>query len=472
MEMAGRTNPVIGSFSPAQMNARVFFLRKNAVSGITYPLHSMKKLLITGGKPLKGEVRITGAKNAASKMIIAALLTEDEVILENVPQQQETAIACELIKMLGATIEVNDHTLKIRVAKIASTSAMQLSRKNRLAILALAPLLNRAGEGYVPTLGGDKIGPRPVNFHLDALEKMGAKIETDADGYRASVAGRLTATLIDLPYPSVGATETAIFAGVLAKGRTVIRNAAIEPEIVEIIMMLQKMGAIIQMGAGRYIEITGVEKLHGCTHHILPDRMEAASYASLALATRGNILCKGADHRDMITFLNAVRRMGGSYSVEENGIRFCGAEKYQGIQIETDTHPGFMTDWQQPFVVALTQAEGTSVIHETVMQERFGYTDSLVAMGADVTLFESCLGEVTCRFKDQNYKHSAVIKGPSKLRAAELVIPDIRAGLAYVIAALVAEGTSTLTGVEHLERGYENLYEQLKSVGAQIEIVE
>ncbi len=430
----------------------------------------MEKLLVRGGKPLNGTVKIAGAKNAASKMMIACLLTADEVILENVPLQQESEIARELITMLGAETELADHTLKIRVKEIASTSAMQLSRKNRLAILALAPLLHRAGEGYVPTLGGDKIGPRPVNFHIDALEKMGATIEADHEGYRAVAKDGLKGTLIDLPYPSVGATETALLAGVLAQGRTVIKNAAIEPEILDLIMMLQKMGAIIELGAGRHIEITGVEKLHGCTHRILPDRMEAASFASMALATRGEIFCEGAKHRDMVTFLNAVRRMGGEYVVEPTGIRFIGSGHYRGLQLETNTHPGFMTDWQQPFVVALTQAEGTSVVHETVYEERFGYTKELVKMGADITLFENCLGEVACRFKDQNYQHSIVIKGPAKLEPAELKVSDIRAGLAYVIAALVAGGESTLTGIEHLERGYEDLFGKLRAVGADIAV--
>jgi UDP-N-acetylglucosamine 1-carboxyvinyltransferase len=198
--------------------------------------------------------------------------------------------------------------------------------------------------------------------------------------------------------------------------------------------------------------------------------MEAASYASMALATRGEIFCEGAEHRDMVTFLNAVRKIGGEYVVEEHGIRFIGQKKYRGLQIETDTHPGFMTDWQQPFVVALTQAEGTSVVHETVFQERFGYADDLVEMGADITLFDNCLGEVTCRFKDQNYKHSAVIKGPTALTAHDMVLKDIRAGLACVIAALVANGTSELTGFEHLERGYEDLAGKLRSVGADISV--
>jgi UDP-N-acetylglucosamine 1-carboxyvinyltransferase len=428
-------------------------------------------LRITGGKALSGEITVAGAKNAASKMIIASLLTASEVTLTNVPLQQETDIACELVKTLGGQTNLADHALRIQVGEIASTSAMQLSRKNRLAILALAPLLHRKGEAFVPTLGGDKIGPRPVNFHLDALEKMGAKIEADAEGYRASAPQGLKGTVIELPYPSVGATETVLFAGVLAKGRTVLKNAAIEPEIIDLVMMLQKMGAIIELRAGREIAITGVKELHGCTHKVLPDRLEVASFAAIALATHGNILVRGAKHRDMITFLNAVRQLGGDYEVTAEGIRFLGKASYRGMQLETDTAPGFSTDWQQPFCVLLTQAEGTSVMHETVYEERFGYTEILKKMGADISLFENCLGEIRCRFRDHNYKHAAVIKGPTPLRATDMLVPDIRAGLAYVLAALIAEGTSTLTGVEHLERGYEDLYGKLRSIGAQIEVI-
>lgn len=428
----------------------------------------MNTMTIIGGKALKGSVRIAGSKNAASKMIIASLLTADEVVLHNVPLQKESEIARELVTTLGATSNLVDHALTLQVADIASTSAMSLSRKNRLAILALAPLLHRTGEAFVPSLGGDKIGPRPVNFHIDTLESMGAIIEIDADGYHAKAPNGLKGCIINLPYPSVGATETALFAGVLAKGRTVIKNAAIEPEVVELIMMLQKMGAIIELGAGRYIEIIGVEKLHGCEHTVVADRMEVASFASMALATRGEIFCEGAVHRDMVTFLNAVRMLGGDYEVKENGILFRGASHYKGIQLETDTHPGFMTDWQQPFLVAMTQADGTSVIHETVYEDRFGYTETLKAMGADITLFDTCLGEVDCRFKDNNHKHSVIIKGPTPLHAASIQLLDIRAGLACVIAALVAEGTSTLTGFEHLERGYEDLFGKLKAIGADI----
>jgi UDP-N-acetylglucosamine 1-carboxyvinyltransferase len=425
---------------------------------------------ITGGGPLRGEITISGAKNAASKMMIASLLTDEVLVLTNVPRQRETEITQEIIATVGAQVEwVDEHTLKTQTREVSSNSVRELSRKNRISILALAPLLHRAGEAFVPLVGGDKIGPRPVNFHLETLKKMGAQINETPEGYHAQVHGRLSGALIELPYPSVGATETAILAGVLAEGRTTILNAAGEPEIKGLVMLLQNMGAMIQINTGRHIEIIGVEKLGGAHARVMPDRIEAASYASMALGTNGEIFVRGAEHTHMITFLNAVRKVGGTYQVRPDGILFKGSDKLHGIELETDTHPGFMTDWQQPFVVALTQAQGTSVVHETVYEERFGYTKALKKMGADITLFSNCLGELDCRFKGKNHKHSAVITGPSKLTAAEVAVPDIRAGLALVVAALVADGVSTLTGIHHLDRGYERLEEKLRGVGAKIE---
>lgn len=432
----------------------------------------METFHVTGGVPLHGEVKLSGAKNAASKMMIATLLTDEPVRIHNIPRQQETEITHEMITAIGSqTHWVDEQTLEAKLSTVNSTSVNKLSRKNRLSILALAPLLHRAGEAFVPLVGGDAIGPRPVNFHLETLKKMGAQIEETTDGYRAHVSKRLKGVLVVLPYPSVGATETAILAGVLAEGRTTIRNAADEPEVRGLIMMLQDMGAIIQINAGRSIEIIGVDRLHGTTVTVMPDRMEAASYACMALGTHGEIFVRGAEHEHMITFLNAVRKVGGAYEVREDGILFRGAQTYTGIEVETDTHPGFMTDWQQPFVVVLTQAQGTSVVHETVYEERFGYTETLNRMGANITLFSNCLGEIDCRFKGQNYRHSAVITGPTALHATEVVVPDIRAGLAFVIGALVAEGTSVLSGIEHLDRGYERLEEKLRGVGAMIKRV-
>ncbi len=430
----------------------------------------MELFQIKGGKPLSGEICLSGAKNAASKMMIATLLTDEEVQISNVPRQRETEITEEIITTVGTSVNWKDnHTLVTKSVDISNSTIKKLSRKNRISILTLAPLLHRTGEAFVPLVGGDRIGPRPVNFHLHTLKKMGAKIKKTPEGYRATVSKRLSGALIELPYPSVGATETALLAGVLAQGRTTIRNAATEPEIIGLVMMLQKMGAMIQVNAGRSIEITGVEKLHGAEVEVMPDRIEAASYGSMALGTRGEIFVKTAQHEHMVTFLNTVRKVGGTYEVQEDGILFKGADEYKGIELETDTHPGFMTDWQQPFLVALTQAKGTSVVHETVYEDRFGYTKALVKMGANISLFSNCLGEIGCRFKGQNYRHSAVINGPTPLHAADVEVPDIRAGLAFVVAAMVAEGTSNLSGIEHLDRGYERLQEKLKGVGANIE---
>ena len=428
----------------------------------------MESFLITGGKPLKGEVELSGTKNSASKLLLASLLTDEEVVVANAPKQNETAITQEILETVGASVSWDDHVVTTRTGSITSTEVTKLSRKNRLSVLAIAPLLHLAGEATVPIVGGDKIGPRPVNFHTDALEQMGAKFESRGDAYHATVDGRLRGALIELPYPSVGATETCLFAGVLAEGRTVIRNAAVEPEIFELVKMLQKMGAIVEVRANRVIEIVGVEKLHGCQVQVIPDALEAASYACAALATRGEVFVRGAQHEYMITFLNAVRRLGGVYEVRDDGILFQSNGEYHSIDVETDTYPGFRTDWMQPFVVLLTQVTGVSRVHETVYEDRLGFTETLNSMGANVERSYKCLGELPCRFKDKNHKHSAIVSGATKLSATDIVVPDIRAGLALVLAALVAEGTSTLTGIEHLDRGYERLEEKLRGIGADI----
>ncbi len=235
--------------------------------------------------------------------------------------------------------------------------------------------------------------------------------------------------------------------------------------------LLQRMGAIIEFGADRTVTIDGVDKLHGASYTILPDRLEAASFALLALASNGEITVEGARQDELISFLNTVRRIGGDYEVLDNGIRFRRAgKKLRGIELETDTYPGFATDWQQPIAVVLTQAVGLSVLHETVYEDRFGYTADLRRMGADIGVFAKCLGELPCRFRKFSEPHSAVIKGGTKLHGTEIEIPDIRAGMAQVIAALVATGDSTLTGIHHLERGYEHFWDKLRAVGAEFEL--
>lgn len=427
----------------------------------------MKTLKVVGGKKIEGEVSISGAKNAASKMIIASILTGEEIILKNVPRQQETEIAADLVRMIGGEVELSDNVAKIKVADVQNYSTIAQSQKNRLSILMTAPLLHRVGKAEVVKPEGDKIGLRPVNFHLDALQKMGVLIEDSDAGWNFSLNNKLRGISIELPYPSVGATETVIFAGVLAEGRTVIRNAAIEPEIQDLIMMLQKMGAIIEMGTNREIVIEGVERLHGCEHTILPDRLEVASYACVALATRGEVFCRGARHADVMTFLNTVRKIGGDYKVVDEGIYFYGADKYRPIEITTDTFPGFATDWQQPFAVVLTQIDGVSKIHETVYEDRFRYTETLNEMGANIKI-DYLPDGINGPFQLQNYRQTAIIEGITSLRAMEMSVPDIRAGLAYVVAALVAEGESVLHEIHHLERGYEYLEDKLRSLGADI----
>jgi UDP-N-acetylglucosamine 1-carboxyvinyltransferase len=441
----------------------------------------MEKLVIKGGKKLSGTVRIKGAKNAIGKMLMASLLTEEEVVLKNVPRNQETEIAMEICQAIGSETEMKGDTVIARTPKIKNPRVTELSRRNRIPILALGPLLARTGEGEVPMVGGDKIGPRPVNFHTASLEKLGAEVEikgpTSAEPWRdgstiIAKAKKLKGALIILPYPSVGATENTILAAVLAEGNTTIKNAATEPEITDLIKLLQKMGAIIEFGANREIYIEGVKSLHGAEHSLLPDRIEAASFAVMALATDGDILVEGADQDHLITFLNTVRRLGGEYKVEGTGIRFFRGGKLKAIHVETDTHPGFATDWQQPLAVLLTQAKGTSIIHETVYEDRFGYTEDLRRMGAEIDVITKCLGNLPCRFQGESHYHSAIISGPTNLKGTDLEMRDIRAGMAHIIAALVANGVSEIIGVEHIDRGYEDMDGRIKNLGADIERVQ
>jgi UDP-N-acetylglucosamine 1-carboxyvinyltransferase len=243
-----------------------------------------------------------------------------------------------------------------------------------------------------------------------------------------------------------------------------------EPEIIDLIAVLQKMGAIISVHTDRVIRVIGVDSLTGFTHRALPDRLEAASWACTALATGGDITVQGARQVDLMTFLNVFRSVGGAFDIGDDAIRFWhpGGD-LRPLHLETDVHPGFMTDWQQPLVVALTQATGVSIVHETVFENRLGYTDALVQMGASIQLFRECLGGQTCRYGQRIFVHSAVISGPAKLQGAELTIPDLRGGFSYVIAALAAQGESVLHGVEIIRRGYESFVTKLDALGADVE---
>ncbi len=432
--------------------------------------------VVEGGMPLQGTVSVSGAKNAATKMLVASLLTEETCTLHNTPRIGDVSITENLLRAIGANIRWSpDHpsTMLVTTPEVSNDGPpSELGRMNRLAVLTMGPMLHRCGQATIPAPGGDRIGPRPINFHIEGLMQMGAEIDY-RDGFYYAKAKRLKGATIRLPFPSVGTTENLVITASLAKGVTVIENAAIEPEIMDLIKFLQKMGAIIELKVDRKIVVEGVERLRGATHRILPDRLEAVSLAIAAYLTKGDVRVVGAMQDHLLTFLNTLYRIGLDFSVEDDAIRFFGSEcPPRSIAIETDVHPGFMTDWQQPFTVLLTQARGMSVVHETIYEDRFGYTHELNRMGADIGLYSKCLGEVACRFREKEYSHSCIVRGPTPLSGTTLTIPDIRAGCSYILAALCAQGISTLTGIEHIERGYERLPEKLRSLGARIEKVD
>jgi UDP-N-acetylglucosamine 1-carboxyvinyltransferase len=439
-----------------------------------------QKIKIIGGTPLEGEITAAGAKNATSKLIVASMLSDKKCIFHNVPNITEIDITLDFCMEIGMEAHW-DKKAKIIVAQTKeiknSTISQRFSGANRMPILILGALLGRTKELIkVPVVGGDNLGRRPLNFHIDALYKLNATIEyqnTNGEkSYIAQAKEGLTGTIIDLPYPSVGATENTILAAVRAKGSTVINNAATEPEIIDLILFLQKLGVNITVEVNRTIHIQETKTFYEVEHYIMSDRNEVASYALAAIATKGKVYIKGAEHYHMIAFLNKLREVGGGFKVKNEGIEFFYDGKLKGgVHIETDVHPGFMTDWQQPFAVLFTQCRGLSVIHETVYENRFGYTKILKEMGGDIELFTQCLGGKKCRFHKLNHNHSIVIKGPTILSGKDIEIPDLRAGFSYVMAALIAEGTSHISQIHFLERGYENISEKLQSLGAKIEFI-
>lgn len=437
----------------------------------------MDVLKIKGGNPLQGSVKVTGAKNAITKLLVASLLSDKRCVFYNVPTIGDVEITVALCREIG--MEVNwdrdNHVMEVITKELKTSYVPQrFSGSNRIPILMIGALLGRTNEDIiVPTVGGCRLGRRPVDFHIESLQKLGAMIEyremRKEGAYFAQAHQGLKGAIIQLPFPSVGATENTILAAVTAKGLTVIKNAAIEPEIIDLILFLQKLGAIITLDVDRTICIQGTRKFYECEHTVLPDRIVAASFGMAAVATQGRVFVEGAQHQHMVTFLNKLREVGGGFDVKADGIEFYYDRPLQGgIHLETDVHPGFMTDWQQPFVVLLTQACGSSVVHETVYENRFGYTETLREMGADISLFKQCLGGKACRFATQNYCHSLTVKGPTPLNGKVISIPDLRAGFAYVMAALLANDTSTLLGIPYLERGYEGLTDKLLSLGADV----
>jgi len=441
-------------------------------------LESNKEVLeIVGGKPLRGKIKASGAKNAITKLLVASLLSDKRCTFYNVPTIGDVDVTVSLCKEIGMEIDWDQESgvMQVQTKELRTSYIPQkFSGSNRIPILMIGALLGRTDqEIIVPTVGGCRLGKRPVNFHISSLEKLGAEIEyrkmKTEGAYFAHAHEGLKGTLIHLDYPSVGATENTILAAVTARGTTIIKNAAIEPEIVELILFLQKLGANITLDVDRTIRIQGTRRFYEVEHTVIPDRIEVASWGMAAIASKGRVFVEEAKHQDMITFLNKIREVGGGFDIKNNGIEFFYDGPLQGgVHIETDVHPGFMTDWQQPFVVLLTQSTGTSVIHETVYENRFGYTEMLSEMGADLTLFRQCLGGKECRFCSHSHAHSLIVKGPTMLTGKEIAIPDLRAGFAYVMAALIASEMSRIHGLPFLDRGYEHLDKKLLCLGVDV----
>ncbi len=431
-------------------------------------------IIIRGGKPLQGRVKVRGAKNLATKAMVAALLGETPSLLLDVPNISDVDVVRGMLGAYGVAVSsAEDGQLlldptNVERAHFAEIDA--LAGSSRIPILFCGPLLHRLGEALIPDLGGCRIGDRPIDFHLDALRAFGAVVDKSYEGIRITAPEGLHGADIELPYPSVGATEQVLLTAVRARGVTELKNAAIEPEIMDLIAILQKMGAVIWVEPNRTIFIEGVDKLHGYTHRAIFDRNEAASWASAALATDGDIFVEGAKQLDLMTFLNVFRKAGGGFDVHEDGIRFYRGGPLKPVQVETDVHPGFMTDWQQPLIVALTQAEGVSIVHETVYENRLGFTEALVEMGADIVVHNDGLESLTRRVPRRKLEQAAVITGPTPLHGADVRVPDLRGGFSYLIAALTAEGTSRVTNLGIISRGYEHFFEKLEALGADFSI--
>lgn len=430
------------------------------------------KYIIRGGMPIYGTVKCMGAKNLATKTMVAAMLGGSPSCLINVPQIGDVDITEHLIQSAGVKTIRNADSIVIDPTFISKPSVFfPDSRSNRIPILILSALLHRFSEVTVPAVGGDNIGNRKIDFHCDAIKLFGADIKVQDGFYLASRRSKLKGCDIALPYPSVGATETCLFLGVMAEGQTVIENAAIEPEIIELITMLNLMGGIITRRGDRKIVINGVKSLQGTNFRIMGDRIEAVSWASLAGASNGNIRVCGIDPRTLYNFLPYYNMAGGGYRIiNHDEIEFFRAtEVMSAVQFETDVYPGFSTDWQQPFATMLTQAQGISKVHETVHDNRFEYLSVLEDLGASVSTGQKCIIQ-KCRYHGRGYNHSATIHGATKLMGDGKVItvPDLRAGLAYVIAAAISEGTIVLNDIYHIERGYGDLISKLSGTNLSI----
>lgn len=437
----------------------------------------MDKFIIKGGKKLTGEVSILGSKNVALKVLVAACLTDEEVVIENVPLISDVFVMTDIITHLGGKVEFNGHTVTINLKNFISEKiALENAAEVRTSYMFLAPLLVRMCTAVIPNPGGCRIGARPIDRIVNGLKKMGVKIKYDSkDGYfHAYCKGRLKGTSYKFTKNTHTGTETMIIASVLAKGKTVLENCAQEPEVDELIGLLNRMGAKIKRVQARKIEIEGVDKLHGARFVIAPDRNEVLTFAIAAIITEGDVFVKDIKKKGLEEFLVLLKKSGGGYEEKENGIRFFYKGELKPTNVTTTFYPGFMTDWQGPWAVLMTKANGKSTIHETVYENRFTYVDELMKMGAHFNLYNPKIKNpekvYNFNIKDDTGEkfHAAEIFGPTTLHNGVLYISDLRAGATLVLAALAAKGESVLFGVEHLDRGYEQFEKRLKKLGANI----
>lgn len=437
----------------------------------------MRTLHITGGNPLRGSIRLGGAKNASYKLMIAALLGSSESRLLNFSRIADVETVAKIINQLGGVAKtageralfINPQGMKL------SQVPSETGEQGRFSSMFVPVLLAKFGQAIVPLPGGDKIGARPLDRHIAGLEAMGAKVKLTKKGIEAQTSG-LHGCVYRFSKNSHTGTETILMAATLAKGKTIIENSAEEPEIDDLITFLNTMGAQIRRRPGKIIEVNGVQALNGAIHKIMPDRNEAVSYAVAALATKGDIIIENAKSEHLEAFLEKLREIHAGYEVGQYGIRFFYHRPLVATDIETQIHPGFMTDWQPLMTTLLTQCEGESIVHETIMQSRFQHTGALVQMGAKIEEYQP---EVTFPDKVYNFnmeddtpnaKHAIRIFGKTQLRGTTCAVHDLRQGATILIAGLAAKGVTTLTNIGQIDRGYEELPERLIALGGDIKI--
>lgn len=417
----------------------------------------MAKLIIEGGHRLTGEVTVSGSKNAVLPILAAALLADGECLIENAPNLSDVETLGDILRGLGAQVTRTHNTLVVNASKVSECRPDPALVGNlRGSILVMGPLLARLGCVTVPHPGGDRIGPRPIDTHLKALEGLGAKTRIEGSFYHLESA-RLKGNKVVLDELSVTATENLLMASVLATGVTEIRLAAAEPEVVNLAEFLKSMGAKIEGEGTHTIRVEGVEKLNGGRVRIMPDRLEAATLAVAAAVTQGDVLIHGfmTDHLDAV--VNKLREANVSFESEGENLKVTQRSFLRALNIRTDIYPGFPTDLQAPFAVLLTQAAGTSLIFETLYAGRLNYGLELLKMGANITLLD---------------QHRLQIVGPTPLQAKEIDSLDIRAGATLVLASLIASGRSSIGGFELVDRGYERIDEKLQRLGAKLRRVE